>query len=73
MKCQRWTTLYLQVTLSMIYKEVCMSKCGTCQYSCWNRDEQDYICTNEESDNYGLPTTYGDSCELQEESDNASK
>ena len=44
-----------------------MGKCGTCQYSRWDRDEQDYICTNEDSDNYGLPTTYGDSCELQEE------
>lgn len=41
--------------------------CGNCKYSHYDKEEQDFVCTNEDSENYGLPTMYNDSCEQYED------
>ena len=46
----------------MMDREEC---CGTCQHhrSCNNAECSDWICENEMSEAYGLPTEYSDKCE----------
>ena len=49
-----------------------MKQCGTCkhntpEYEGGTRKVKDFYCDNEESEYYGLPTTYDDSCEDWEE------
>ena len=39
-------------------KERC---CGTCAYT--ERYDGEFVCCNEESENYALETAYGDYCE----------
>ena len=39
--------------------------CGTCKWNC--RSDGEYCCGNDESENYGVPTLYDDSCEDWEE------
>lgn len=41
--------------------------CGNCKFSKYQNGE--YICTNVESDGYGLETSYDDECEECEERD----
>ena len=43
--------------------------CGTCKFSIYDRDIHDYICDNENSENYGVPIAYQESCDEQEEKD----
>lgn len=45
-----------------------MKVCGTCYYNALYDDGSlEYCCGNEESDMYGLPTCYDDTCEEWEE------
>ena len=45
-----------------------MRCCGKCKYHTPPESQtDDWTCDNEESDNYGLPTEYSDSCEDYEE------
>ena len=49
-----------------------MKQCGTCKYNTpeyegGTREVKDFYCDNEESECYGLPTAYDDSCEDWEE------
>ena len=39
--------------------------CANCKYN--TKDDENYYCNNEDSDCYGLPTMYDDSCEDFEE------
>ena len=44
--------------------------CGTCKYNKRSYDghcNAEFCCDNEESDMYGVPTLYDDSCEFYEE------
>lgn len=41
--------------------------CGTCKYNKYVRDEDEFYCGCEESDNYGIENSYDDSCECYEE------
>lgn len=41
--------------------------CGNCKFSEYQNGE--YICTNENSDDYGLETSHNDECEECEERD----
>lgn len=43
--------------------------CGTCLYSCFDKEVRDYVCTNENSENYGVPTCYRETCDSYEESE----
>ena len=47
-----------------------MIKCGECKYNSrdWtNKNNPDYYCGNEDSENYGCATMYADGCEEGEE------
>jgi len=37
--------------------------CGNCAFHSRANDEDDWICENPDSDNYGVWTEYGDSCD----------
>lgn len=39
--------------------------CANCKHNA--KDDENYYCNNEDSDCYGLPTMYDDSCEDFEE------
>ena len=41
--------------------------CGTCKYHHFSDVTNEWICMNEESENYADYTEYGDSCEEWEE------
>lgn len=41
--------------------------CGNCRFNTYSDNE--WCCGNEESDNYGVPTMYDDSCEDYMEKD----
>ena len=41
--------------------------CGECKYSKFSAAENEFCCCNTDSDNYGSPTMYDDSCEDFEE------
>ena len=41
--------------------------CGECKYSKFSAAENEFCCSNTDSDNYGSPTMYDDSCEDFEE------
>lgn len=49
--------------------------CGTCKYNKrdfskpQNSGYAEFCCGNEDSDNYGLPTMYDDTCDDYEEKD----
>ena len=43
--------------------------CGTCKFSKYSGKIYDYVCTNEDSEYYGLSIAYQDSCDEQEEKD----
>ena len=49
--------------------------CGECKYNKrdfskpQNSDYEEFCCGNKDSDNYGIPTMYDDSCEDFEEKD----
>jgi len=36
--------------------------CGECKYHKYSPSDGEWICTNEDSDNYALETEYCDSC-----------
>lgn len=36
--------------------------CGKCKWNRWSTDAGGFVCSNEESENYGLETGYSDSC-----------
>ena len=40
-------------------------QCGTCRFNSYEYGE--FSCSNTDSDNYGIPTAYDDSCEDWEE------
>ena len=40
-----------------------MDICGTCEYNVYNREDEDFICNNKDSENYGLPIGYNDLCD----------
>lgn len=42
-----------------------MVKCGECAFNTY--EDGEFVCGNEDSENYGLPTAYNDSCEEGEE------
>ena len=44
--------------------------CGECKYNKYSTTEKEFYCINTDSDNYGMPTMYDDSCEDFEEKDN---
>jgi hypothetical protein len=45
-------------------KEETMSKCcGNCEFSRYDKEQNDFVCQCEESENYSLPTEYRCSCE----------
>lgn len=46
-----------------------MEKCGNCKHCRYDWELSEYICQNEESDNYGLETDYEESCAAWEERD----
>ena len=37
--------------------------CGECKYNKYSTTEKEFYCSNTDSDNYGIPTMYDDSCE----------
>jgi len=37
--------------------------CGKCRFSMFDPVQKDFICANEDGDNYGLTTMYDDGCE----------
>lgn len=41
--------------------------CGTCVFSKYCGEIHDFICSNENSENYGLNVAYTDRCDEQEE------
>ena len=41
--------------------------CGTCIFSKYCGEIHDFICSNENSENYGLNVAYTDRCDEQEE------
>ena len=41
--------------------------CGECKYNKYSTTEKEFYCSNTDSDNYGIPTMYDDSCEDFEE------
>lgn len=41
-------------------------KCGECIYNKYDNREKYYVCSNRESENYGLMTAYDDCCEEHE-------
>ncbi len=41
-------------------------KCGECIYNKYDNREKCYVCSNRESENYGLMTAYDDCCEEHE-------
>ena len=43
--------------------------CGECKYNKYSTTEKEFYCSNTDSDNYGIPTMYDDSCEDFEEKD----
>lgn len=43
------------------------ASCYTCEYSKYDRDAKAWCCSNENSENYGLPTEYAEFCEDYEE------
>ena len=43
--------------------------CGECKYNKYSTTEKEFYCSNTDSDNYGMPTMYDDSCEDFEEKD----
>lgn len=36
--------------------------CGTCKYHRFDPDEKEYLCMNQESDNFVLETNFCDTC-----------
>ena len=52
-------------------------KCGTCKFNTCDRSNLDtegyldFVCGNEESDNYGVSTFYDDSCDCWEGKEDA--
>ena len=40
-----------------------MTRCGECTFCRKDRESGEWICCNEESENYGLETDYNDRCE----------
>lgn len=44
-----------------------VKKCGNCIYSQYDTEVQDYICTSEESINYGVPISTDEYCNKWEE------
>lgn len=40
--------------------------CGTCKWNVYNTDDG-YCCGNDESEAYGIPTAYDDTCDDWEE------
>ena len=38
--------------------------CKTCVYRELSQDEYEFICTNEESEGYGLEVEFDDSCDM---------
>ena len=43
--------------------------CGECKYSKYSTTEKEFYCSNTDSDNYGIPTMYDDTCEDFEKAD----
>ena len=43
--------------------------CGNCKYNNYDYDEGDFVCTCEDSVNYGLYTDYDGECEYYEQED----
>ena len=43
--------------------------CVECKYNKYSTTEKEFYCSNTDSDNYGIPTVYDDSCEDFEEKD----
>ncbi len=41
--------------------------CGTCTFSKYDGELYDFVCTNKDSENYGLSVAYTDRCDEQEE------
>jgi hypothetical protein len=41
--------------------------CGNCKYNVYEVDEDDFICDNPDSDNFGIYTDYNGECEYYEE------
>ena len=37
--------------------------CGTCKYCIYDEYEKEWVCTNPDSDNYSMDTSYKDLCE----------
>lgn len=44
--------------------------CGTCVFHCKANDQDDWICENPESENYGVWTEYADNCDDHQSRDN---
>lgn len=38
-------------------------QCGKCAYNTYDKKERCYVCSNKESENYGLMTYYDETCE----------
>lgn len=43
--------------------------CGECKYNKYSTTEKEFYCSNTDSDNYGIPTMYDDSCDDFKERD----
>lgn len=37
--------------------------CGNCKFSSYSKEDREFCCCCEESDNYGLPTFYDEVCD----------
>lgn len=41
--------------------------CSTCKWNCFDltawRDDNEFYCSNVDSDNYGIPTAFDDKCD----------
>ena len=37
--------------------------CGECKHNKYSTTEKEFYCSNTDSDNYGVPTMYDDSCD----------